>query len=65
METELTEKEMIHYANYSLIDVCDKCGNESHILNYNDGNDFLTLTGKYLYCQDCLKTKTDNKRGIA
>lgn len=53
MNEELTEK--VPYVNYSLIDVCDGCGDYFPIHNWNDGKNYLTLTGKHLYCQKCLE----------
>jgi hypothetical protein len=56
MNEELTEEEQINYANYSLIDICDCCGDYFPIHNWNDGKNYLTLTVKHLYCQKCLRT---------
>ena len=53
MENELTIEEEVYYVNYALIDICDLCGNYTPILNYNDGKNYLTLTGTHLYCQKC------------
>lgn len=57
MNEELTEEEEVHYVNYSLIDLCDCCHEYFPIHNYNDGKNYLTWTGKYLYCQKCIKEK--------
>jgi hypothetical protein len=53
----LTEKEIMYYANYALIDVCDdcSCGEYTPIKNYHDGRNYLTWAGNRLYCLKCLK----------
>lgn len=53
----MNEQEEVFYGNYGLIDVCDGdgCGNDTPITNYHDGGNYLTWTGKRLYCLKCLK----------
>lgn len=53
------ETEEIRYVNYGSIDQCDLCGNDIPILNYNDEANYLTFTGKHLYCKECNDTKTN------
>lgn len=62
MNVELTEQEEVFYANYSLIDKCDCCGDEIPIHNHHDGKNYLTITGKYLYCQKCMAEPSARKR---
>lgn len=52
----LTEKEIMYYSNYALIDVCDEvgCGEYTPITNYHDGRNYLTWVGNRLYCQKCM-----------
>ena len=52
---ELTQEEIDYYFNFELIDVCDLCGENFAITNYNDGDNYLTFVGNQLLCQDCLK----------
>lgn len=54
----MNEQEEVFYGNYGLIDICDGCGNDTPITNHHDGKNYLTLTGKYLYCLKCLKKNT-------
>ena len=63
MNEELTEQEMVFYANYGLIGECDGCGdNAVPITNRNDGKNYLTITGNKIYCQKCLKTAEPSAR---
>jgi hypothetical protein len=52
---ELTEEEMVHYANCTLIEECDCCHIEFSIRNYGDGKNYIEIdfSGKYFYCQKC------------
>jgi len=50
---ELTEKELVYYANVSLIEVCDCCGDYKPITNNHDGNDFVEFDGKQFLCKRC------------
>lgn len=51
----MNDEEEVFYANYGLIDICEDCGNDTPILNHHDGKNYLTWTGKHLYCLKCLK----------
>jgi hypothetical protein len=50
---ELTLEEEIYYANYASIDTCDLCNNYFPIINWNDGEKFLTFSGNQLLCPSC------------
>ena len=53
---ELTEEETLYYANYSLTDTCDLCGEDFAITNYHDGDEYLEHTiGCQLLCNKCNK----------
>ncbi len=62
MENELTETEEVHYSNYSLIDICDGCHDYYPIHNHHDGKNYLTWTGKQLYCLKCVTTAEPSAR---
>jgi len=55
MENELTIEEQVKYANCGLLGKCDGCGDDTPIHNHQDGQNYLTLTGKHFYCKNCLK----------
>ncbi len=55
---DLTEKEMIYYGNFGLIEECSLCHNEYPIYNYNKyteelNNNYIELTEKQFLCQKC------------
>lgn len=53
----MTEEEEIYYANNSLIDICDCCGDYFPIYDRKDEKDFLTLDGTQILCNECLEKK--------
>ena len=62
MNEILTEKEEVEYSNYSLIDTCSCCNDYYPIHNYHDGKNYLTWTGKSLYCRKCMAEPSARKR---
>lgn len=50
---ELTEQEMIYYANYALIELCDVCGDYFSIRNYHDDENYIEYNGQQFLCNVC------------
>lgn len=50
---DFTDEEMMYYANYSLVDFCDTCGNCFPITNYHDDKDFVSFNGIQFLCKKC------------
>jgi hypothetical protein len=50
---ELTEDEVIYYANYGMCEECDLCGRFMGYINYNENDSYIEFNGVQFLCNKC------------